>query len=300
MTPHAADISADATGSRAAGAQQIRSAERHSSKEARSLASLARRCVPATEAPLGCDGLWNSYWASGSRSDRNNLIELHIYLIDRVVRRLPYDVRRYWSDEDLRSFGTFGLIDAVERRQAELADLSFATYADTRIRGAIYDELRALDWLPRSARRKAIDFRAAEDELRVSLKRNPGYNEVLAAMDVTTRAQSRATALAVCRSQLTSLEDRLNPDSQASQLSQLQSGDDVEEELFSNIDHLELSAALARLPDRQRAILAYRYCDHLTLQQVGDLSGVSYSRICQIEQATLRDLRGALEVAEVA
>jgi RNA polymerase sigma factor (sigma-70 family) len=83
-------------------------------------------------------------------------------------------------------------------------------------------------------------------------------------------------------------------------MNQLASADDVEGELFSQIDHVELSAALATLPDRQRAILSYRYRDHLTLEQVGELIGVSYSRICQIEQATLRDLRGLLEVAEVA
>jgi len=223
-----------------------------------------------------------------------------MYLVDGVVRRLPFDVRRYWGEEELRSFGTFGLIDAVERRRAALATLSFATYANARIRGAIYDELRALDWLPRTARRRAIDFKVAEDGLRVSLKRNPGYREVLEAMDVATPAQLRSTVTAVNRSQMVSLDDRLSEDNESSKLTLLPSPDDVESELFSQIDQLDLSAALANLPDRQRAILGYRYRDRLTLQQVGELIGVSYSRICQIEQATLRDLRGILEVAEVA
>jgi len=244
--------------------------------------------------------LWESYWATGSLTTRNELIEMHMYLVDAVVRRLPFDVRRYWGEEELRSFGTFGLIDAVERRQAALASLSFATYANSRIRGAIYDELRALDWLPRTARRRAIDFKVAEDALRGTLKRNPGFGEVLDAMHVAAPSRSRATATAVNRSQMVSLDDRLSEDNEASKLTLLASPDDVESELFSRLDGFDLSAALANLPDRQRAILGYRYRDRLTLQQVGDLIGVSYSRICQIEQATLRDLRGVLEVAEVA
>jgi RNA polymerase sigma factor for flagellar operon FliA len=71
-------------------------------------------------------------------------------------------------------------------------------------------------------------------------------------------------------------------------------------DLFAQINQHELNNAIASLSERKRAILGYRYCDRLTVQEVGELIGVSHSRICQIEQATLRDLRKVLQVADVA
>jgi len=244
--------------------------------------------------------LWQALWSTGSVVARNQLVEMYLHLVDAVVRRMPYDILRHWGADDLRCFGVFGLIDAVERRQPELSQLSFATYANTRIRGAIYDELRALDWLPRTARRKAIDFKLTEDDLRGSMRRNPGFDEVLAELHVTTPSQVKATARAVRCSQITSLEGRLNHDLQGSNSEQLASSDDVEMDLFAQSDQQELSIAIASLSERKRAILGYRYRDRLTLQEVGDLIGVSCSRICQIEQATLRDLRKLLQVTDVA
>ncbi|HEY5273542.1 MAG TPA: sigma-70 family RNA polymerase sigma factor [Acidimicrobiales bacterium] len=243
---------------------------------------------------------WQLLWSTGSVVARNRLVEMHLHLVDAVVRRLPYDILRHWGADDLKGFGVFGLIDAVERRQPELSQLSFSTYANTRIRGAIYDELRALDWLPRTARRKAIDFKRTEDELRCSLRRNPDFDEVLLELQITSPTQVKATARAVRCSQIASLEGRLNQDSPVSKGDHLASSDDVEMDLFSQADQQELSDAIASLSERERAILSYRYRDRLTLQEVGDLIGVSCSRICQIEQATLRDLRRILEVADVA
>jgi RNA polymerase sigma factor for flagellar operon FliA len=244
--------------------------------------------------------VWQLLWSTGSVVARNQLVEMHLHLVDAVVRRLPYDILRHWGADDLKGFGVFGLIDAVQRRQPELSQLSFATYANTRIRGAIYDELRALDWLPRTARRKAIDFKRTEDDLRGSLRRNPDFDEVLAELQVTTPTQVKATARAVRCSQIASLEGRMNQDSPSSPADHLASSDDVEMELFMQADQQELSNAIASLSERKRAILAYRYRDRLTLQEVGALIGVSCSRICQIEQATLRDLRRILEVSDVA
>ena len=244
--------------------------------------------------------LWQSLWSTGSVAARNQLVETYLHLVDAVVRRMPYDILRHWGADDLKGFGVFGLIDAVERRQPQLSQLSFATYANTRIRGAIYDELRALDWLPRTARRKAIEFRRTEDDLRGSLRRNPDFDEVLAELHTTSPSQVKATARAVGSSQIASLEGRLYQDSHGSKAEQLVSSDEVDMDLFAQADQQELSDAIASLSERKRAILDYRYRDRLTLQEVGDLIGVSCSRICQIEQATLRDLRKILQVTDVA
>jgi RNA polymerase sigma factor FliA len=266
--------------------------------------TIVRRPVQGTAAAR-TDGpddelLWQAFWSTGSVAARNQLVEMYLHIVDGVVRRMPYDILRHWAADDLKGFGVFGLIDAVERRQPELSQLSFATYANTRIRGAIYDELRALDWLPRTARRKAIEFKRTEDDLRGSLRRNPDFDEVLAELRTTSPSQVKATARAVGSSQIASLEGRLYQDSRGSKADQLASSDDVEVDLFAQADQQELSDAIASLSERKRAILAYRYRDRLTLQEVGDLIGVSCSRICQIEQATLRDLRKILQVSDAA
>jgi RNA polymerase sigma factor FliA len=298
------DLRADVIVASATAKQQLESDAPAPNDEVRRAGAIVRRPVR----PGGVAGkdapndelLWQALWSTRSTVARNRLIEMHLHLVDAVVRRLPYDIRRHWGTDDLKGFGVFGLIDAVERRQPELSQLSFATYANTRIRGAIYDELRALDWLPRSARQKAIEFKRAEDDLRNSLRRNPGFDEVLVELAVTSPSQAKATARAVRCSQIASLEGRVNEDSRVTQAEQLASSDDVAMDLFAKADQQELNDAIASLSERKRSVLAYRYRDRLTLQEVGDLIGVSCSRICQIEQATLRDLRRILEVAEVA
>jgi RNA polymerase sigma factor (sigma-70 family) len=110
----------------------------------------------------------------------------------------------------------------------------------------------------------------------------------------------KATARAVRCSQIASLDGRLRDGSQGSSAEELASPDDVEMDLFADCDQQELSNAIASLSERKRAILGYRFRDQLTLQEVGELIGVSCSRICQIQQATLRDLRKVLQVADVA
>ncbi len=83
--------------------------------------------------------LWLRFWATNDQDLRNDLIEKNLYLVDKVVRRLPYRVLQHSSADDLRSFGTFGLINAVERHHSDGGQIGFANYAESRIRGAIYD-----------------------------------------------------------------------------------------------------------------------------------------------------------------
>jgi RNA polymerase sigma factor FliA len=240
------------------------------------------------------DDLWTKFWATGDPATRNELVVQHLHLVDVVVRRLPSSLVAHWSFADFRSFGTIGLIDAVDRRRSDLSQIPFAPYALYRIRGAIFDELRKLDWLPRTLRRRVIEFRETEDALRSTLRHRPSRDEVLNEMGVTEQQQVLATMSAIRRSQFESLQDPLGDDDETPRADHLVSNDDPEAAVIAQCESNELKAAIARLPQRQRTIISYRFVAGLTQQQVGDLLGVSNTRICQLEGQALRELRNLL------
>jgi RNA polymerase sigma factor for flagellar operon FliA len=246
------------------------------------------------------DALWADLWATGSPATRNELVVQHLYLVDVVVRRLPSSLVAHWSFADFRSFGTIGLIDAVDRRRSDLSQIPFAPYALYRIRGAIFDELRKLDWLPRTLRRRVIEFRETEDSLRTTLRHRPSRDEVLSEMGVTEQHQVLATMSAIRRSQFESLQDPLGDDDETPRADHLVSTDDPEAAVIAQCESNELKAAISRLPLRQRTIISYRFVAGLTQQQVGDILGVSNTRICQLEGQALRELRRFLTPDRVA
>jgi RNA polymerase sigma factor FliA len=244
--------------------------------------------------------LWTDFWATSSPATRNELVVRHLHLVDIVVRRLPASLVAHWSVADFRSFGTIGLIDAVDRRRSDLAQIPFAPYALYRIRGAIFDELRKLDWLPRTLRRRVIEFRETEDSLRGSLRHRPSRDEVLNEMGVTEQQQVVATMSAIRRSQFESLQDPLGDDDETPRADHLVSSDDPEAAVIAQCESNELKSAINRLPLRQRTIISYRFVGGLTQQQVGDILGVSNTRICQLEGQALRELRHILSAERVA
>ena len=138
---------------------------------------LRRSAPPATEQEL-----WNRYWSSRDRGLRNELVLHYKYLAGQAVSRLPGSIRTHWDTDDLQSFATLGLVEAIERFEAESLVVRFPSYAMARIRGAIFDELRRLDWLPRTVRRRVITFRSTAETLSFELGRTPDSREVLREM----------------------------------------------------------------------------------------------------------------------
>src|SRR6185437_12907522 len=126
-------------------------------------------------------------------------------VVDRVVSHLPSSIRDYWDAEDLRSFGMLGLIEAIDRFDEDSPINRFPAYASTRIRGAVFDELRRLDWLPRTVRRRVISYRTTVDTLSNELRRPPSRDEVFASMDVKP-AEGNALLVEVQSAQLLHLD----------------------------------------------------------------------------------------------
>lgn len=244
--------------------------------------------------------LWEQFWTTGSATARNELVERYLHLVDEVVRRVPSGVAAHWSVDDLKSYGTFGLINAVDLRQRELARIPFAVYARRRIQGAIYDELRKLDWLPRTARRRTIEFNLTEDDLRVDLRRSPNRAEILAAMDITDLRRTAATVSALQRSQIASLDGPIRGEEEGSLLDSLSESADTESDMITRLDHDALRSALDTLPERQRSVITMRFVQQLSLRETGERVGISESRARQVEIDALRGLRHALSAQHAA
>lgn len=238
--------------------------------------------------------LWEKFWATSSRSVRNDLIERHLYLVDEVVRRIPSRIAAHWSTDDLRSFGILGLINAVDRRQPELARIPFA----------IYDELRKLDWLPRTVRRRSIEFNKTEDDLRIDLRidlrRSPNRAEILAAMDITDLRRTAATVSAIQRSQITSLDSPIRREAEGSLLDSLSESNNTEADVIRRLDHDALRIAMSTLPERQRSVIEHRFVDQLSLRETRARVGISESRTRQVEIDALRGLRHRLTASNAA
>jgi len=217
------------------------------------------------------------------------------FVAGRLAAGLPQTV----DQADLTSFGMFGLIDALDKFDLARA-VKFETYAIPRIRGAIIDELRALDWVPRSVRFKARELDKAYQTLEAKLGRSPSDEEVsehlgigvgelhdvvsqisfvsvLALDDVVAGGDDRGES----RTLLDTLADAANADPTA----------ELEGQEMRGL----LSHAINALAEREKVVVTLYYFEGLTLAEIGDILGVTESRICQIHTKAVGNLRRALD-----
>jgi RNA polymerase sigma factor for flagellar operon FliA len=221
--------------------------------------------------------LWDEFKATASAEARERLI-LHFaplvkYVASRVATGLPASVEQ----ADLVSYGMFGLIDALEKFEPARGN-KFETYAIPRIKGAIIDELRAMDWVPRSVRFKAREIEKAVSDLESMLKRAPSEREVAERLGVS----------------VSELHDVINQISFVSVLA-------LDELLSVGNDGQETRALLAgainSLSEREKIVVTLYYFEGLTLAEIGDILGVTESRVCQIHTKAVNQLR--LQLVEV-
>ena len=242
--------------------------------------------------------IWQHFWARRDSESRNQLVLSYNEIVHTVATRLPSNVRSSWSLDDLKSSGVLGLIEAIDRFEEGSLVSVFPAYAQQRIRGAIYDELRRLDWLPRTIRRRVITYRVAVDDLSSELGRTPNRAEVMDSMGVDAKSENNLMQQ-VQSSQLTHFQQvRDEVDFSASYRSIDQLVSDVADQPESRILAAEridsLRMAITELPERQRTVITLHFLGGLTQDQIGAILSVSNSRVSQIEAAAIKTLRHLL------
>jgi RNA polymerase sigma factor FliA len=243
--------------------------------------------------------IWGAYWNTRGTDERNALVIEYRSLVRRVVQRLPGRVRALAEQADLESYGVLGLIEAVERCDEESELARFPGYAAHRIRGAIFDELRHQDWLPRSVRQRSTTFRALSDEMSVELGRVPDAGEVVVEMGLRPE-QAHGVVAEMHRAHLLNFQNEDTEGHLTSPAPVIEHllADERQEPamaLLASEQLGELREALAKLPERQREVLQRRFVDNMSQVEIGAELGVTNSRICQIETAALRALRELIE-----
>ena len=237
--------------------------------------------------------LWTDYKATGDERAREGLILHYSPLVKFVAGRVGSGLPRNVDQNDLVSFGTFGLIDAVDKFEPERG-FKFETYAVNRIKGAILDELRHLDWVPRSVRSRAREIQRTMAELNHKFQRTPSEEEVAAAMDLpldTLRDQLGEIATLG----FVALDELLNPSERDSGSMSEMIADPAAIDPSGSFEREEtrymLADSINRLPDRERLVLTLYYYEGLTLAEIGGVLNVTESRICQIHTKAVMSLR---------
>jgi RNA polymerase sigma factor for flagellar operon FliA len=203
------------------------------------------------------------------------------------------------EESDLISYGLIGLINAIERFEPE-REIKFETYAVTRIKGAIIDELRSLDWVPRSVRARARDIERANSKLEHRLQRAPTDEEMSAELQVTVE-EFQASLLEISNSTIVALDEPWAvSDSSGDEVSLLDTIHDPNApDPTQVVDASELkdriADAIARLPEREKLVIALYYYENLTLREIGEVLGVTESRVSQLHTKAVLRLRSRMQ-----
>ncbi len=253
--------------------------------------------APAAEISIDVAQLWKSYGRLGQGSSaESHLVERHLPLVRTVVGRIAMSLPPHVDVEDLHSAGLVGLLNAIRRFNPK-SGASFETYARLRIRGAVLDELRRLDWVPRSVHEKARRVQEFMLQLEQEKGRVPSEEEMARAMklsleDYRDLLTEIRPATFVCLDSVRSIEGEEGP----------RHGDLLADETADSPDDRtavrELASLIAQrieeLPEVQRKVLALYYFEDLRLREIAEVFGVTESRICQIHAQAILSLKSYL------
>lgn len=244
--------------------------------------------------------LWTAY-VNGDESARDSLARKHISLVHHVAHKLLRQLAPDADLDELLSAGRVGLFRAMETFDASRG-LAFSTFAVPRIQGAILDELRRLDILTRGARRKARDMAEARQALTSLLGRAPRADEVAERLGVDAPTLWRWEA-EVDASVPVALDRPVRgagsegDSCEAGELLVDEDGELPGDRLEREDEITQLRQALLKLSDQERTVLSLSYFEELKLQQIGEVLGLTDSRVSQIRTRALRRLRAIMEPA---
>jgi RNA polymerase sigma factor for flagellar operon FliA len=218
-----------------------------------------------------------------TRTDENDLLMRYGPIVDRLARWTVSRTGMQSAYDDLWSAGALGLIEAHKRFDATRG-VTFESFAEHRVRGAMLDELRRLDHLPRRLRSRTDDLKKAKHKLGTALGREATLEEVAKELDTDLQEVSEMEGL---------LEPAVPLDSV---ISSLVAGQNLDDEAARREALRELATAIEKVPDRLRTVLGLVYLEGLTYSEIGGLLQVSEPRVCQLHSEALKHLRREMGV----
>jgi RNA polymerase sigma factor FliA len=247
--------------------------------------------------------LWRAYKNDGDERARERLVVAYSPLVKFIAGRMSSGLPSHVDEGDLVSYGLFGLIGAIERFDLD-REIKFETFAVARIKGAIIDELRSLDWVPRSVRARARDVERAHAALEAEFGRAPTDEEMAEKLEVSVE-EFRDALLQIANSSVLALDDLwtfADPDGSGGQISVLDTIQDpnaLDPESEAHTAELKdrLADAIESLPERERLVIALYYYENLTLREIGEVLGVTESRVSQLHTKSVLALRSRFQAS---
>ncbi len=242
--------------------------------------------------------LWRRYKTDGDERARERLVVAYSPLVKYVAGRMGSGLPSHVEEADLISYGLVGLINAILRFEPE-REIKFETYAITRIKGAIIDELRSQDWVPRSVRARARQIERAHSKLEHKLQRAPTDEEMAAELEMDLQAFQDAI-LQISNSSMAALDELWTvSDSSGDSVSLLDTiADENAPDPAAALDQSDLrdrvADSISRLPEREKLVIALYYYENLTLREIGEVLGVTESRVSQLHTKAVLRLRSGL------
>ncbi|MFN2468289.1 MAG: RNA polymerase sigma factor WhiG [Gaiellaceae bacterium] len=247
--------------------------------------------------PDETQALWLEFRQTRDKVLRDRLILSYAPLVKFVAGRLGSGLPAHVDEGDLVSYGLLGLMSAIERYDPE-RDVKFETYALARIKGSIIDELRAMDWVPRSVRSRAREIERAMAQLEAKLHRAP-TDEELAAKLGCSEEDLAGSLNDIGRSSIAALDELWTVSAGGDQIALIDTIEDTTgPEPQAALAKTELKEALAdaisRLPEREKLVVTLYYYEELTLREIGEVLGVTESRVSQLHTKAVLRLKGRL------
>jgi RNA polymerase sigma factor for flagellar operon FliA len=244
------------------------------------------------------DVLWYKYKKTKTRKIRDELIKKYLYLVKYVAGRIAIGLPPNVEKGDLISYGILGLFDAIEKYDVEQGN-KFETYAVTRIRGSVMDELRKLDWAPRLLRKRAREVEKKCKEIEDKTGRMATDTELAKALNISVEDLNEIYS-ELNSTTFLSLDEVWENDDGNKPISRLQTVEDAD--VMNQLKHVEnsevkeiIARVLDELPEKEKLVVVLYYYESLTLKEIGEILNVSESRVCQIHTKVIVRLRSLLK-----
>lgn len=229
--------------------------------------------------------------------DKSKIIKEHLYLVDILVGRMVTQVPAFMNRDDMKSAGMLGLLDAANKYDAS-KNIKFKTFAEYRIRGAILDEMRKLDWFSRSLRDKQNKIGKALSQLELQLGRDPEEHEVAKAMDLSL-SEYQSLLSEVSHLGCVSLNETLDHSNEGRSFLDSLMDDRADTAPGARIEGQELTQKIAnileQLSEKERFVIALYYYEELSQKEISEVLEISEGRVSQLHSQALIKLKTKLE-----